>query len=97
MKTKILKIMLAFGCAATIAAVSSEALACHRSCHSSYCCKTYAYKCDGYQRYSGHYPFWKSGGIQGRPVKYVNGEYIYVQHCTKGYWKHHVWHRPCCS
>ena len=59
MKTKILKVMLALGCAATIAAISSQAQAHHRCCGT-----TYAYACDGYYPYSGHYPYWKSGGIQ---------------------------------
>lgn len=91
MKTKFLKVMLALGCAATIAAISTQAQA-HRCCGT-----TYAYKCDGYHRYSGHTPYWQSGGIQGRPIKMVNGEFYFVQHCNRGYWRHCVWHRPCCS
>jgi hypothetical protein len=94
MKTKILNVLLALGCAASIAAISSQAQA-HHGC----CGTTSAYVGNGYYHYSGHYPYGKSGYVQGRPVKYVDGDYYFVQHCNKGhyYHHHHKWHRPCCS
>lgn len=88
MKSAILKTLLAIGCAVSITAISTQAQACHRSHHP--CCKTVlAFHGNGYHHYSGH-------KHQGRPVKLVNGEYVIVQKCVGGYWKHHVWHRVHC-
>jgi len=92
MKTKIVNVVLALGCALGIAAVSNSALA-----HHCYTKHVYAYQGSEYHRYSGHHPFYMSGDIQGRPVKNVHGNWYVVRHCNSGYWHHHVWHRPSCA
>ena len=91
MKNKIVKMMLALGCAVTFAAVSGQALA-HCCKHHSY--RSYAYYGCQYHRICGHM---MSHHIQGRPVIYMNGEYVYALKCSHGYWKHHVWHCARCS
>jgi hypothetical protein len=109
MKKSLAKILLALSCTLSLAAVSSEALA-HRhhhhygyrhiyaTCASSCCghCSVYAYRGCGYHRFirphAGTF-----GEVEGRPVKYVDGGYYYVQKCSSaGYW-HHRWHRAFCS
>lgn len=101
MKSKIIKMVFALGCAVSIAAISIPAQAHYRCCNT----QVYAYKCNGYYRYDGRPPFYVSGDVQGRPVKLVDGNLYFVQKCTKGYYthywshhhKHYVWHRPCCK
>ena len=88
-KTNLKKVLLTLGCAASIAVVSGQALAC--VCRHG-CPPEYTYKCDGYYRFYGY-----RSDFQCRPVIVVYGSYVFVQKCTSGYWRHQVSRRPCCS
>lgn len=103
MKNAMLKIMLALGITASLAAVSTQAQAggccykkptCYNRCYQT----TLAFHGCGYQSYMKRSCCNLSGGYyQGRPVNVINGDAYYVRHCTSGYWYHHKWHRPYCS